>query len=85
LNNDSIEVYPVYILSRVAKEIFLECKKAIPKETLGRLLGYRMQWKEKNYIKIVDWISGSLETVMYMLVLQHKEAVNANAFWTKIF
>lgn len=55
------ETYPVYILSRVAKEIFLECQKAVPKETLGRLLGYRMQWQGKTYTKIVDWISAGIE------------------------
>ena len=60
--SDVTQVYPVYILSKVAKEIFLECKKSAPKETLGRLLGYRMKWQEKNYIKIVDWISGSLDS-----------------------
>lgn len=55
------EPNPVYILSLVAREIFRECKTAVPKETLGRLLGYRMRWQGKMYTKIVDWISGDLE------------------------
>lgn len=54
-------VYPVYIMGRVAQEIFDQCVQAVPNETLGRLLGYRLQWQGSDYIKIVDWVSGSLD------------------------
>ncbi len=55
-------VYPVYILERVCTEIMAECNRAAPDETLGRLLGYRLCWQGTCYIKVVDWISGQLET-----------------------
>lgn len=55
------KIYPVYILSRVASEIYKYCNKGIPKEVLGMLLGYRLSWQGIQYIKIVDWVSGSLE------------------------
>ena len=54
------EVYPVYILSRVVLEIQEQCKKAVPNETLGRLLGYHCQYQGKQYVKIVDWVGGDL-------------------------
>lgn len=57
----SSEIYPVYLLEQVANEIFRQCQKAVPNETLGRLLGYRCLWKQRDYIKIVDWVSGTLE------------------------
>ena len=61
-NVNSSKIYPVYILKRVAVEIYRQCQRAIPNETLGRLLGYRCEWEGKNYIKIVDWVSGDLES-----------------------
>lgn len=57
----SPQVYPVYILQRVAAEIFHACEKAAPYETLGRILGYRYEWEGLSYVKIVDWVTGSLD------------------------
>ena len=54
-------VYPVYILDRVVSEIFDQCHRAVPDETMGRLVGYRYCWQEIGYTKIVDWIGGTLE------------------------
>lgn len=58
---DSQFVSPVYILTRVAVEVFAQCQQAAPEETLGKLLGYRCEWQGQNYVKIVDWVSGSLD------------------------
>ncbi len=55
------QIYSVYILARVAQEIYHRCHSAIPQEMLGRLLGYRLQWEGKSYTKIVDWVSGDLD------------------------
>ena len=55
------KIYQVYILKRVAFQIFDQCRKAVPNETLGRLLGYRFCWQGNSYVKIVDWIGGTLE------------------------
>lgn len=52
------EIYPVYILHRVVYETILMCKKAIPNEAIGILLGYKMQHNGKNYVKVVDWVTG---------------------------
>ncbi len=52
------EIYPVYILHRVVYETIVMCKKAIPNEAIGILLGYKMQHKGKNYVKVVDWVTG---------------------------
>ena len=54
----SDEVYPVYILHRVVYETILMCKKAIPNEAIGILLGFKMTYKGKNYVKVVDWVTG---------------------------
>lgn len=61
LNNNSTQIYPVYILSRVACEIYSQCMQAVPNETLGRLIGYRMEWQNQHYIKVIDWVAGSLD------------------------
>ena len=52
------EIYPVYILHRVVYETILMCKKAIPNEAIGILLGYKMQYNGRNYVKVVDWVTG---------------------------
>lgn len=57
----SEKIYPVYILRRVAEEIFLQCKKDEPSETLGRLIGYHYEWQDQKYCKIVDWATGTLD------------------------
>jgi proteasome lid subunit RPN8/RPN11 len=62
MQHTDISVYPVYILSRVAEEIFQQCVEAVPHETLGRLLGYRYLWQGKSYTKVVDWVSGTLDS-----------------------
>lgn len=60
---DSVHrVFPVYILQRVVWEMYAKCKRAVPNETLGRLLGYRCSWQQNEYVKIVDWASGSLDS-----------------------
>ena len=53
------KVYPVYILHRVVYETVLMCKKAMPKEAIGVLLGYKMQYKGQKYVKVVDWATGN--------------------------
>jgi len=52
------DVYPVYILHRVVYETLLLCKKAVPNEAIGVLLGYKFQYKGKKYVKVVDWVTG---------------------------
>lgn len=59
---DNKNIYPVYILSRVAEEIYQLCKDAVPHETMGKLLGYRCMWQGKKYVKIVDWAMGSINS-----------------------
>jgi proteasome lid subunit RPN8/RPN11 len=54
-------VYPVYILSSVVSDILHQCQRAVPNETLGRLLGYRLRYKEVHYVKVIDSIGGTLE------------------------
>ncbi len=56
--NSSENVYPVYILHRVVYETLLLCKKSIPNEAIGVLLGYKYQYKGKKYVKVVDWVTG---------------------------
>ena len=54
-------VHSVYILARVVSEIYDQCHRAVPDETMGRLVGYRYCWQGTYYTKIVDWIGGTLE------------------------
>ncbi|NHJ41227.1 MAG: hypothetical protein FK731_14440 [Asgard group archaeon] len=56
--NSSENVYSVYILHRVVYETLLLCKKSIPNEAIGVLLGYKHQYKGKKYVKVVDWVTG---------------------------
>lgn len=55
---ESENIYPVYILHRVVYETLLLCKKSIPNEAIGILLGYKYQYKGKKYVKVVDWVTG---------------------------
>lgn len=58
-------IYPVYISSRVVKELVKFCKDTTPKEALGFLLGLRLKYKENlsiEYTKITDWVTGSVES-----------------------
>jgi proteasome lid subunit RPN8/RPN11 len=55
---ESDNIYPVYILHRVVYETLLLCKKSIPNEAIGVLLGYKYQYKGRKYVKIVDWVTG---------------------------
>jgi proteasome lid subunit RPN8/RPN11 len=55
------EVYPVYILKRVIYETVHMCHKAMPKEAIGILLGYKLIYKGKKYVKIVDWVTAEAE------------------------
>ncbi|MBN1331163.1 MAG: Mov34/MPN/PAD-1 family protein [Candidatus Heimdallarchaeota archaeon] len=52
------EIYKVYILHRVVIETLTHCKKTDPKEAIGILLGYKYQYKEQKYVKVVDWVTG---------------------------
>jgi len=61
------EIYLVYILSRVVKETIRMCKDEEPNEAIGILLGYKMQYNEKKYVKVVDWVTGKA----------HKSSVSA--------
>ena len=51
-------IYPVYILSRVVQGIKEHCKKEVPKEALGVLVGYKRQYKGKLFTKVIDWATG---------------------------
>jgi proteasome lid subunit RPN8/RPN11 len=52
------EIYSVYILSRVVKETIRMCKEEAPNEAIGILLGYKMQFNGRKYVKVVDWVTG---------------------------
>ncbi len=52
------KIYPVYILHRVVYETLLLCKKADPNEAIGVLLGYKYQYEDQKYVKVVDWVTG---------------------------
>lgn len=65
-------IYPVYILSRVADEISRQCVDAIPRETLGRLLGYRCSWQGVHYVKIVDLVTGEIDSSCVHAHFTHK-------------
>lgn len=54
----SERVYPVYILHRVIAETAHMCKKAMPNEAIGVLLGYKQQYAGQKFVKIVDWVTG---------------------------
>lgn len=56
---DTNKVYPVYILHRVVVETISMCKKAIPNEAIGVLLGYKMRHNDTTYVKVVDWVTGN--------------------------
>jgi proteasome lid subunit RPN8/RPN11 len=55
---DQNEIYQVYILSRVVNETIRMCKEEAPNEAIGILLGYKMQYNKKKYVKVVDWVTG---------------------------
>jgi len=55
-----VEPPSVYILDRVVTELIDFCKEAAPNETLGLLLGFRNEHDGHRYVRIVDWVSGSL-------------------------
>jgi len=55
---DQNEIYPVYILTRVVNETIRMCKDEAPNEAIGILLGYKMQYNGKKYVKVVDWVTG---------------------------
>ncbi len=52
------KIYLVYILHRVVYETLLLCKKADPNEAIGVLLGYKYQYEDQKYVKVVDWVTG---------------------------
>ncbi|NHJ48029.1 MAG: hypothetical protein FK733_09600 [Asgard group archaeon] len=51
-------IFKVYILHRVVSETLRLCKKNVPNEAIGILLGYKYQFKGVKYVKVVDWVSG---------------------------
>ncbi|MBD3189884.1 MAG: hypothetical protein GF308_04535 [Candidatus Heimdallarchaeota archaeon] len=51
-------IYPVYILHRVIVETVNMCKRAMPNEAIGVLLGYKQQYAGQTFVKIVDWVTG---------------------------
>ena len=55
----SEKVHPVYILHRVVYETIMMCRKAMPNEAIGILLGYKLQYKGQKYVKVVDWVTGN--------------------------
>ncbi len=52
--------YPVYMLERVAAEIFTFCSDQEPLEALGKLLGHRCEWEGRSFVRIVDWVTGEV-------------------------
>ena len=57
--NSHNKVYPVYILYRVIAETVNMCRKAMPNEAIGVLLGFKQQYKGQKFVKIVDWVTGT--------------------------
>lgn len=55
-----MEGYPVYLLERVADEIFRFCRREEPLEALGKLLGYHCRWQGRRFVRIVDWVTGEV-------------------------
>ncbi len=66
VNNSKGEIiYPVYILSRVVRELIGFCKATTPKEALGFLVGNRILVPDHNqisYTRIIDWVTGSIDS-----------------------
>lgn len=55
------KVYPVYFLKRAYHLMRWHVKKALPKEALGALIGWRCYYQSQNFVKIVDVVSGEVE------------------------
>lgn len=48
--------YQIHVFYDVLKDIFQKCKKALPNETAGYLIGRFCKWNEKYYTLITDHI-----------------------------
>jgi len=67
----SNEIYPVYIISRVLEGILNHAKKEAPNEVIGYLIGYKRIFKDKLYVKIIDWATGrSFSTHTFAEILE---------------
>jgi proteasome lid subunit RPN8/RPN11 len=55
------QVFPVYILHRVVYETVMMCKKAMPKEAIGILLGFKRKYNDQTFVTIVDWVTGEAD------------------------
>lgn len=53
--------HAVYILSRVVEEIMAFCQRRLPNEALGMLLGRRCQHEGRRYVRVTDWVTGSVD------------------------
>jgi proteasome lid subunit RPN8/RPN11 len=64
-SHSSTIIYPVYISERVCKAIFNYClteaSKALRREALGVILGFRRIWEGEKYIRVTDWATGRVE------------------------
>ncbi|MFX1534683.1 MAG: Mov34/MPN/PAD-1 family protein [Promethearchaeota archaeon] len=61
LEEENGQFITVWILDRVKEEIYNYCKQAMPNEAIGVILGHRMSYKGRKYVKVVDWTSGEAE------------------------
>lgn len=58
-------IYPVYLTSRVLRELVSFCSSNVPKEALSFLLGKRVRSRIDSRIqftKVTDWVTGSVES-----------------------
>lgn len=61
-DEDNSQFITVWILDRVKEEMYNYCKQIMPNEAIGVILGHRMSYKGRKYIRVVDWTSGDSET-----------------------
>jgi len=76
-------IYPVYINSRVIRELLEFCKSTIPKEALGFLIGTRVLFKEDEKIKftkVTDWVTGTIDSTHISANFTTKGLEQANNF-----
>ncbi len=61
IRSENEEIYPIYFLKRAYLLMKWHVRKALPKEALGALIGWRCQYQEQQYVKIVDVVTGEVE------------------------
>lgn len=76
-------IYPVYINSRCITEIVKFCKDTYPKEALAFLLGVKSVYKgdkKTEYTRVVDWVTGSVDSTHISANFTSEGLQQANAF-----